>query len=75
MAAARAALICPSAAVPVLGATVNEKATMVVASKSFVVALANKFGASLPGFGAICSFLPQIECRDCQAKEELNERL
>jgi hypothetical protein len=54
---------------------VNEKAAMVVASKSFVVALANKFGAGLPDFGAICSSSPEIECRDCQAKGELNERL
>jgi len=75
MAAARAALICPLAAAPVMGATVKEKAAMVVASTSFVVALANKFGAGLPDFGAICSSSPEIECRDCQAKGELNERL
>ena len=56
-------------------AAAREKAAMVVASTSFVVALANKFGAGLPDFGAICSSSPEIECRDCQAKEELNERL
>jgi hypothetical protein len=40
---------------------------MVVASTSFVVALANKFAASLSDFGAMSSSSPQIECRNCQA--------
>jgi hypothetical protein len=75
MAAARAALICPLAAAAVVGATVKQKATMVVASTSFVAALANKFGAGLPGFGAICSSSPKIERRDCKAKKELHESL
>jgi len=59
MAAARAALIgTPSAAAPVMGTAVNQRAAMVVASPSFVGALANnvatipKLGASLSGFGA-----------------------
>jgi hypothetical protein len=47
---------------------VNEKAAMVVASKSFVVALANKFGAGLPDFGAICSSSPEIECRGAKLR-------
>jgi hypothetical protein len=46
-----------------------------VAAKSFVVALANKFPASLSGFGAMASSSPQIECRNATLKEELNEGL
>jgi hypothetical protein len=40
---------------------------MVVASTSFVVALANKFAASLSDFGAMSSSSPQIECRNYKA--------
>jgi len=58
-----------------MGTTVNQKAAMVVASTSFVVALANKFAASLSGFGAMSSSSPQIECRNARLKEELNESL
>jgi hypothetical protein len=50
-----------------MGSAANQRAAMVVASPSFVVALANKFAASLSGFGAMFSSSPQIECRDCQA--------
>src|SRR5215468_3638277 len=49
MAAARAALICSLATAPVMGTTVNQRAAMVVASPSFVVALAN----NLSDFGAM----------------------
>jgi hypothetical protein len=59
MAAARAALIgTPSATAPAMGTAVNQRVAMVVASPSFVVALANnvatipKMGASLSSFGA-----------------------
>jgi hypothetical protein len=48
---------------------------MVVASTSLVVALANKFAASLSDFGAMFSSSPQIECRTARLKEELNEGL
>jgi len=58
MAAARAALICSLATVPAMGTTVNQKAAMVVASKSFVVVLANKSAACLPDFGAMSSCSP-----------------
>jgi hypothetical protein len=58
-----------------MGTTVNEKAAMVVASTSLVVALANKFAASLSDFGAMFSSSPQIECRTARLKEELNEGL
>jgi len=73
MAAARAALICSLATAPVMGTTVNQRAAMVVASPSFVVALANNFatipkmGASLSGFGAMSSSWSQVGCRSCQA--------
>jgi hypothetical protein len=48
---------------------------MVVASTSFVVALANRFAASLSDFGAMSSSSPQIGCRVARLKEELNESL
>jgi len=66
------ALICSLATAPVMGTTVNQRAAMVVASPSFVVALANDFatipkmGASLSGFGAMSSSWPQVGCRSCQ---------
>jgi hypothetical protein len=58
-----------------MGTAVNQRAAMVVASASFVVALANKFAASLSGFGAMSSSSPQIGCRVARLKEELNESL
>jgi hypothetical protein len=44
-----------------MGAAVNKSAAMVVASPSFVVALANDFS----DFGAMFSLLAQIGCLSC----------
>jgi hypothetical protein len=67
MAAARVGLILgPSAAAPVMGTAVNQRAAMAVVSPSFVVALANNFatipkmGACLSGFGAMSFSWPQL---------------
>jgi hypothetical protein len=57
MAAARAALICSLATAPVMGTAVNQRAAMVVASPSFVVALAN----DLSDFGAMSSSWPRSD--------------
>src|SRR5262245_6213010 len=47
-----------------MGAAVNKRAAMIVASPSLVVALAN----NLSGFGAMSSSWPQVGCRSCQVQ-------
>jgi hypothetical protein len=60
-----------------MGTAVNQRAAMVVASPSFVVALANNLATMcLSGFGAMSSSWPQIsDVAVARLKEELNESL